>query len=463
MKTKDFVLFSPVGLTDPIRAEHDGPMPHIVRHYQPKKVYLMFTKETGDWERKYETYSNMIELICSGCEIKSFYTDIEAAHDFDVFSDVLLKQLEQVKSENENCTILLNITSGTAQIMSAICMISLSNPQLYKVVQVRTPDNKGNRTLQFSPDKDDLAEWFDNNMDNLEGAENRCYEPYLLSFKKPMLQYQIQSLIENYNYTGAYELFRQNKGLFTEKAGVMILHGVKRLNLENKAAEKLAKQAGLSDRLYPVQETMLKRLTEYYLSMVIKQKRGELTDKVLRLDVLILNLALYILERFFKIRIEEIAYSKKGHKSEGKSSGPWRLDKEKVEKKIPGISSRLDEDYQHLGGYKWNSELNSKTALIVLSHACNVRRIDEPLEDVIKFMREWNDLKNARNRAAHEMTAITDDDIRKDYGGHNSEKLIRSIETVFIRVGKNSLRRDKHDIFRIYDDLNEMIIEELKQ
>ena len=37
------ILFSPVGTADPITALGDGPMLHIVRHYQPSVVVLFLS------------------------------------------------------------------------------------------------------------------------------------------------------------------------------------------------------------------------------------------------------------------------------------------------------------------------------------------------------------------------------------------------------------------------------------
>ena len=42
------ILFSPIGYTDPWRNNHDAAMLHIVRHYQPEKVVLFFSKSL--WE-----------------------------------------------------------------------------------------------------------------------------------------------------------------------------------------------------------------------------------------------------------------------------------------------------------------------------------------------------------------------------------------------------------------------------
>lgn len=35
-----YVLFSPVGTSDPIRGYKDGPMLHIARVYRPYKIYI---------------------------------------------------------------------------------------------------------------------------------------------------------------------------------------------------------------------------------------------------------------------------------------------------------------------------------------------------------------------------------------------------------------------------------------
>jgi hypothetical protein len=43
--TRRQVLLSFLGTTDPIRGERDGAMLHILRHYRPEVVCLLFTPE----------------------------------------------------------------------------------------------------------------------------------------------------------------------------------------------------------------------------------------------------------------------------------------------------------------------------------------------------------------------------------------------------------------------------------
>ena len=57
------ILFSPIGSTDPIKNCHDGACLHIVRHYQPERVLLFFTKEMGDTEQNDHRYTTAIKHV----------------------------------------------------------------------------------------------------------------------------------------------------------------------------------------------------------------------------------------------------------------------------------------------------------------------------------------------------------------------------------------------------------------
>ena len=71
-----YVLFSPIGTTDPIREYYDGPMLHIVRHYLPHKVYLYYTREM---DRKREIIKQALKPF--NVNIEEIITDIQNPHD----------------------------------------------------------------------------------------------------------------------------------------------------------------------------------------------------------------------------------------------------------------------------------------------------------------------------------------------------------------------------------------------
>lgn len=54
--TRRQVLLSFLGTTDPIRGERDGAMLHILRHYRPEVVCLLFTPEVRKLAEADERY-----------------------------------------------------------------------------------------------------------------------------------------------------------------------------------------------------------------------------------------------------------------------------------------------------------------------------------------------------------------------------------------------------------------------
>lgn len=79
---KNYILFAPVGTTDPVRGFRDGPILQIIRHYHPQKVLLYYTQEM---QEKHPFIVKAIEKI-SDCQIEPpIFTDITKANDYDIF------------------------------------------------------------------------------------------------------------------------------------------------------------------------------------------------------------------------------------------------------------------------------------------------------------------------------------------------------------------------------------------
>lgn len=45
---ENLVLFSPIGRSDPIRGNFDGPFLHIIRNYKPKKHIFSLPRKCGN-------------------------------------------------------------------------------------------------------------------------------------------------------------------------------------------------------------------------------------------------------------------------------------------------------------------------------------------------------------------------------------------------------------------------------
>lgn len=136
------VLFSPVGMTDPVRCNRDGPLLHIIRHYRPDKVYLFFTSETEELEKTDGRYCKSIKKAGFDCRVETIFSSIGDPSDFDAFMKAFPETLKGIAEENPGTQLLVNISSGTSQMISALCLEIASNRYDLLPIQVKTPERK---------------------------------------------------------------------------------------------------------------------------------------------------------------------------------------------------------------------------------------------------------------------------------------------------------------------------------
>ena len=98
------VLFSCIGTTDPVRGEHDGPMLHILRHYQPDSVWLFLTPEIralAEKDKRLEKTRDWIRGHWNGYDpdFRYIYCDVANVHDIDALDLPLREALAQLARE----------------------------------------------------------------------------------------------------------------------------------------------------------------------------------------------------------------------------------------------------------------------------------------------------------------------------------------------------------------------------
>lgn len=444
------VLFSAIGLTDPVRSEHDGPMLHILRHYRPEKVYLFLTKEIAEKEEQYQTYIESVQYVLPECELIRYFTEVDQPNDFDGLS-VIATLLQEVEKENEGKIILLNISSGTPQIKSTLSMVALTNPNIYKAVQVSTPDGKGNRSEQFQPELGHiLSEWMETNLDHHGEGTNRCSEPYLWIFKRPMLRNEILSLIEGYNYAGALQLYESNKIILSDKIGLLLKHGYLRQNLEDKDAKEYAKKVDKYQQLYPTLPYDLANLLEYYLVMDNKYERLEYADLIVRLEVFLTSLQWIMLKEIVKVKKEDIVTKGKVEK--------WDI--QALQTKFPNLQQYSNQEYSKEIGktatFEWDRFINSKALTMILKY-WNEQN-EHKIQDVLVEIEKWRDvIEQLRNSVAHTITDVTAKSI-KDIYGRTVGEFMTSLKTNLMKASNGKIKKEHFDI---YKNINCFIREEL--
>ena len=133
------VLFSLLGMTDPTRDNYDGPFLHILRHYQPAKTYLFMTQEICVYDNVDNRYEILAKRLARDCEIiKLRHEEIDNPHEFGLLDDLFKQILRIIREENPGYEIIMNLSSGTTQMLSALYMLCAVGKRPVTGIQVLT-------------------------------------------------------------------------------------------------------------------------------------------------------------------------------------------------------------------------------------------------------------------------------------------------------------------------------------
>ena len=280
------VLISFIGNTDPVRGDFDGPMLHIVRHYQPNYVYLLLTEKMQQPLRK----QFILESIQSVSRPKMQVLVVEMI-DLNLPNPSLFKNfglgqiINQIILKHPSMEIIANISSGTPQMMAALALDVVVNDRSIKMIQVKNPEpNNGDIKKIHEHDYD-----FSQNVDTLEEADNRCIETDLFTYKIAAVKQQLIDRILRYDYANAKS--ELEKSTYLKSADVLALV---------KTAYECDKLHPISNpNLLPKYQLIRSQTTKeidvimhYYQSWKLEFLRGNYLGVVLRMTPLFYHLLL---------------------------------------------------------------------------------------------------------------------------------------------------------------------------
>ena len=440
---KKYVLFSPVGTHDPIGVvdkdgkPSEGSMLHIIRHYKPDAVYLYITKELNYNDNRYE---KAIKKFNPDCEVKEIISELDDddVNSYDAFMEDFRKYITEIydKYNKKGYEILLNVASGTPQMKSNLILEVMTNNNTKLIpVQVYTPTKEKNfkDIFKFEDlDKIDIEKEYKN---------NRCKEPGILSFKRAKIQSQIESLIENYEYSSAHKLFIEDRKdisqLFNDDLKKILHHAYLRVNLKYNEANKIInlQNKGLTDAE--------NELLEYYYVMKLKYKKEELSDFILRISPFATDLLFYYLQINVPALNKVLIDSKNGKQISINSSSDKNLINFYNSKYNANYSNKKADSFINLDrllkimDYYKNNGVNSK----IINKFLDIRKIE----------------RDVRNNVAHRMINITEQFINKKVGLSSEDILKKNEELLKIVIPKINI----NDF--IYDEINNKIIEFLQK
>ncbi|MDR0501156.1 MAG: hypothetical protein LBG97_07975 [Coriobacteriales bacterium] len=272
------ILFSPIGTADPITALGDGPMLHIVRHYQPDKIVLFLSPKVTAYEQDDARYTSAIKKVVAQTgqnspDVQLIFSNVEDVHLYDIYIQEFSQLLSGFSDDNPEAQILLNTTSGTPAMQQALVAIDAFGHWRFTALQVSTPRKDINKKDdRENPDSYDLELLWECNPDNEANAQNRCIEVNSVNFADLILRENVIALVSDYDYAGAERLARQ-----------MQVQNDEAISLINGAAARLALNQNIAASAFGGTDLAFqsgKRIAEYLWTLEVRLANEQWGDFV---------------------------------------------------------------------------------------------------------------------------------------------------------------------------------------
>ena len=281
------VLISAVGNTDPIRNFHDGGLVHIARKYRPDKIIIVFSEELI---RKKDDVEKVIRSIDSKYVPEIVYHEpIILNNEVHIF-DTMFEQFDAIIREyyTKDDEFILNLSSGTPQIKSALFVLNRLSEINVKAVQVPSPENKSNAGVGHD-DSEDIDVLIDTNMDNKQDYVDRTIEDTSDKFKQGLMKKTLRDFIKKYDYKASLEIANQLPDFPGLKDCRKKLQDIVD-SLDRQDIPQLLQKKKWSEEQ--------KKVLNAYLTIDLQKERGNFSEGLIRIK----NLTEFILEDYIESR-----------------------------------------------------------------------------------------------------------------------------------------------------------------
>lgn len=390
----DYILFSPIGNTDPVSHGRDGAMLHICRYYRPSKVYLFCSGEmckTRDLDDRYRlAISDLCDRLGFDITCEEFLErDLEDAHRFDDICELIKRRLDEIHTANPGKTILLNISSGTPAMKGALTL--LDNLLTYEThaVQVSSPDDaRKNRDEEVLERSKHIREEIHNNLDFEPSAPKRAVTEEHSNIYTEIVKKDICGHIDAYDYRAALRQLddiRSHHGKISSRVEALLKAADLRLNRADRGTLKQCLSAEEKPLVFIETQNKLVEISEYALWMNVKKKCNHIPDFIRGITPILYELSMLYLTRVLGKKMSSVLVNIKHN---GNVCGK-RFDDSKA-------SDPLYIECMNILGYYDNRRFISSEKLIVLISGMGANP-----DDVVLFNRLRDFEESTRNRIAH--------------------------------------------------------------
>ena len=283
------ILISAVGTTDPISNNHDAALLHIARNYRPDKIVLVYSQEMLVKQDLINKVLLSIEGYNPIIEIDSTILNNEEVFLFDKMYEVM--GLIVQKYTNDDDEIILNLSSGTPQIISALFALNRINDYNTQAIQVATPKKGANREYKPLTDSE-IDALIVENQDNSLDFVDRSIKDKSEKFTQALVKRHLRSLIASFDYQAAEAIINRKEynKLLSKKRIAYIREKL------NDFSRVFKNQSILSDILsFPLEDSQKKALN-YYLMIDVLKEREHIADVLIKAK----SLAEFVIEETIK-------------------------------------------------------------------------------------------------------------------------------------------------------------------
>ena len=426
------ILISAVGTTDPISNNRDAALLHIARTYRPEKVVLVYSEEMLIKKDLIEKAIFSIEDYHPDVTIESTILKNDEVYLFDKMYEVMGQIVEKYSGTDHQ--LILNLSSGTPQIISALFALNRIKDYNTQAIQVATPKKSANR--KYVPlSSEGEQKLFNENEDNQKDYEDRTIKDEAEKFNQSLIKRHLRNLIASYDYLAAEELVtkKEYNNLLSKKKLSFL-----RATL-NDFVKVFKTQAILKDiQDYPLTDVEKKALN-YFLMIEVLKERGQVADVLIKS------------KSYVEFIIEEKI--KKDYPDLIKYDGALPKLNEEY-KDFEDILDFIDLEFKKAKGIKDEKEriYSPQSTLNLLSYE-NILSYYQVSPELLKSIKLINSLNGERNKVAHGLSEI-------DSKLVNSKKLQQIIDTLRF-ILQNTFEIDD-SYFTCYRTLNHEMLDLLR-
>lgn len=431
------ILYSAVGMTDPISNFRDGSLLHICRIYKPDKVYILMSREVVRHHNEDNRYIYCLEKLSEKINhtfeiVEIQKDDLVEVQNYDVVYPIIKENIQSILDNmDETDSLIVNIGSGTPAMKYSLQMLSALADYNFIPINVSTPEKSSNPHME-NQNKYDPAEMWELNEDN-DDFVDRSFKTTSPLMLKDFYDNSLEKLIKNYNYAGALTLVR-SLNFYSDKLENLLVAANSRLQLNFGQAQRILQSFKFQ---MPFTDAR-KKIFEYALALGVKIKNKNYGDYVRAITPLLFEINSLVLKTECGFNLADYTYCD----PRDKNKIYWDKDK------LSGteFDKALNESYKNFNyGIVFNDNLRT---LITYFLSKKNPQLYDTIDKLNKF-----EIK-MRNKAAHTMISITSDSVKKETG-QTPEGTYADLKKVFNLIHISTKDWDS------YDKMNRFIINHL--